>query len=261
MKTLWLIPHWEWWAWLLLILGGLGTGFINTLAGGGSLLTLPFMIFLGIPPHIANATNRFALAFQTGSAALGFRRSGIKETKTLLWIAGPGLFGGWVGVRIAIELSPDAFRQIFALLLVLAALPAIMKPHLFRSQKDLEISSTKGPPWLLMGLFFFVGMYSGFIQIGSGLWSLLALLVVGGFSINQANSLKVQLLCMTTSLATIVFLWHDQVILLVAVILSLANALGSWIGIRLVRKREILWIRWLLLGSALAASLRLINII
>ncbi len=256
MEHLWSVPQWPWWQWLFLVIGGLGCGFINTLAGGGSLLTVPLLIFLGVPPQLANATNRLALVASTGTAVLGFRFNGMQSARTVLWLAGPALCGGWAGAQLAVVLSPEVFRKIFAILLVLAAIPILLRPKLFQAQTKLQ---APGPPrWFLMLSFFFVGLYSGFIQVGVGIWSLLVLMFLGNYDIKHSNALKVQLLFLTTSLASLVFLWHDQIILTLSVILAIGSASGAWFATKMMRgDRDVSWIRWLLLISALAAFLRL----
>lgn len=260
MQWLWWIPTWSWWQWVILILAGLGCGFINTLAGGGSLLTVPILLFLGIPPQIANATNRFALVGQTISATVGFSYYGMRNTQQILWLAIPCFLGSWLGAQLAVLLPPEHFRKIFGVLLILAAIPTVLRPDAFLVSPD-QPPNHPPPSWRLRWIFLFVGVYSGFIQIGVGIWSMLALILVGQFSIQQANVLKAQLLLITTTLATLIFFFYDQVIVSIGICLAVGNALGAWTATWLVGRRQILWIRWLLLACSLAAGLRLFNLL
>jgi hypothetical protein len=251
------IPDWSWWTWLLLVISGLGCGFVNTLAGGGSLITLPMLIFLGLPPQIANATNRLALVFQTATATIGFRRDNHRVTRVVLWLAPPTLLGSWFGAELAVMLSPALFRIIFGILIVIAAIVTILNPQLFKKQLGPSSDSTR-PSWSLMVIFLFIGIYSGFIQVGVGIPSLLVLLLLGKYNIHRGNAIKVQLLFLSTLLSTIVFLWHNQVILVIGLILAIGNGLGAWLATIVSRNRDLFWLRWLLLLSALAAFIRII---
>ncbi len=262
MKLLLTVPHWKFWQWGLLMAGSVACGFINALAGGGSLLTVPLLIFFGLPAQIANATNRMALVVQTGAATYGFMAGGIRDAKTVLYLAIPGLLGSAVGAYLAVFLDPDLFRYLFGGFLILSALPAILKPAAFHAPPLRERKEEFSPPGLtLLAIFFFIGLYSGFIQIGIGVWTLLALLFIGGYDVHHSNTIKSQLLFLTTGIATGIFLYHDQVILAVGAVLSVGNAIGSWGATLLARKKEMRWINWLLLGSAVAAALRLFRLI
>lgn len=259
---LWSVPDWSVLQWSVLISGGVICGFINTLAGGGSFITLPLLIFLGQPPLIANATNRFALVIQTGTAATGFWYAGERDTQTVLWLAGPGLLGSFLGAHLAVHLDPQVFRTLFALLLVLAVVPVLYKPKIFENPKHTDASeATQRPPIPLLWAFLFVGMYSGFLQVGVGVWSLILLLNFGAMHVNRANAIKSQLLFLTTGSATILFFIYDQVVLSVGLLLAIGNATGAWLATRLVREKNVSWLRWLVLGGSLAACLRLLNIV
>lgn len=260
MENLWTLPHWPWWQWLVLVAGGLGCGFVNTLAGGGSLLTLPLLLFLGLPPQIANATNRLALVVSTSTAAYGFRRNGITDTRTVWWLAGPALCGGLLGALLASHLPAEHFRKLFGVLLVLAALPGLFQVNLFQQKQESE--APYPPKRSLIVAFFFVGLYSGLIQVGVGIWSLLLLMTLGGYGVSHSNAIKVQLLLMTTVLASLVFLWNDEVVLVLSATLALGNATGAWLATRLLQEdSNTSWIRWLLLGCAIAAFLRTFRVL
>lgn len=220
------------------------------------MLTVPLLIVMGLPAQIANATNRLSLVVQTGTATAGFLYHGIRDTRTIAWLALPGLGGSWFGAQLAVHLPPEVFRKVFAVLLAVAVLPILFRPQFFEDNKQ---PPPQRPSWTLIVTFFFVGVYSGFIQIGAGIWSLLALLWLGNHNVKYANAVKVQLLFLTTSLATLVFLWHDQVVLVISAILAVGTATGSWLATRLLGgQRKVTWVRWLLLAASLAAILKLL---
>lgn len=94
---------------IIILLAGTGAGFINTMAGGGSLLTLPALIFMGLPPAVANGTNRIAILLQNIVATLNFKQKGYFNLKISLMVAIPAVFGSFIGARIAINLPGKLF--------------------------------------------------------------------------------------------------------------------------------------------------------
>jgi uncharacterized membrane protein YfcA len=253
------IPAWEWWQWFALLIGGFACGFINTIAGGGSFITIPLLIVLGQPPLVANATNRFALVFQTAAAVLGYWRNGERDTTTFRWLVLPSLLGSLLGAQLTLWLDPESFRQIFGVMLLLAVFPVLFKPKLFDNLSTPH--NTKRIPFSLLLGFFGIGVYSGFLQVGVGVWSLVLLLLLGDMQVNRANAVKSQLLFVTTLAASVLFVSQDQVVLIVALVLAAGSAGGAWLATWLVKGRSIPWLRWLLLAGALLAFLRLLRVL
>ena len=100
---------------LLLVVVGFFAGIINTIAGGGSLLTLPLLIFLGLPAAIANGTNRIAILFQTASSVAGFKSKGITTFPFSIYIGSSALLGSIIGAQIAIDIKGDTFNKILSI--------------------------------------------------------------------------------------------------------------------------------------------------
>ena len=255
MSTLFSLPSLGWGSWSLLVVVGVMCGFINTFAGGGSLITLPLLIFLWIPPHQANASNRLALVFQNAASVSGFWWGGVRDTKSIVRLAGPALVGSFLGAYLAVVISPELFKKALGVFMLIALVP-LMRPHKASQQEAPEHPSV----WLMI-LFFGVGIYAGFIQAGAGIWSLLALLLVGGYDLNRANAVKSQLLFLSTLLATAVFLWKGQVIFVVGLVLAVGNSLGAWLATTLASKVDMRMIRWLLLLVILFSSARLFGLL
>ena len=264
MEKLFFVPHWNFWQWIVLGLAGVGCGFINALAGGGSLLTITLLILFGLPAQIANATNRISLVVLNGTAAFGYMRGGIKDRKTFFWLLFPGFFGSLIGAYLAVFLDEKLFSKIFGILLIVAALPAILNPKAFRApplEKRDYSSDEKKPTLTLQLVFFFIGIYSGFIQIGIGVWILLALIFVGKYGVHHSNTIKSQFLILTTGVSSTVFIIENKVILIISLVLSMGTMLGSWLATVMAKKTEIRWINWLLLFAAIGAALKLFEII
>src|SRR5210317_2407976 len=103
---------------LFLVVIGFFAGVVNTLAGGGSLFTLPVLIFLGLPPHLANGTNRIAIVVQSLSGTLGYRSKGISSFPFTVYLGISACFGAYLGAQIAIDLDGSIFNKILAVIMI-----------------------------------------------------------------------------------------------------------------------------------------------
>ena len=108
----------EWYHYVLLIAVGFAVGFINTVAGGGSLLSLPVLIFLGLPPSVANGTNRVAIVFQTALATAGFKSKQVSTFPFNLYLGISALFGAIIGAYIAVDIKGETFNKILAIVMI-----------------------------------------------------------------------------------------------------------------------------------------------
>ena len=104
---------------IILLLCGIIAGFINTVAGGGSLLTLPILIFMGLPSNIANGTNRIAIFMQNIFSISGYKSRGVSDFKYSSWLSISALIGAIIGAKIAVDIDEDLFNKILALVLSL----------------------------------------------------------------------------------------------------------------------------------------------
>lgn len=121
------------WSLPLLFAAGLVAGTLNVVAGGGSFLTLPLMIFLGIPAGVANGTNRVALLFQNAGAVWGFRRHGVLDVQLAVRLAAPAIVGAALGSWMALQVSDFAFRRLLAIRMLLMALWTVVTILVFAS--------------------------------------------------------------------------------------------------------------------------------
>ena len=113
---------------LILIVSGFIAGIINTLAGGGSLLTLPILIFLGLPPNVANGTNRIGILMQSISGTLGYRSKGIDTYPFSVYLGISASIGALIGAQIAIDIRGDLFNKILAIIIVVVGVLIVFKP-------------------------------------------------------------------------------------------------------------------------------------
>lgn len=231
-------------AYPLLIAAGFVAGFVNTLAGSGSLVTLPALIFLGLPPTVANGTNRLAILMQNMVAVSRFRDFGVLEVRKSGWLAVPAILGAILGARLAVDLDEELLRRtIGALFLFL--LPVIaLRPRRWLVGRQSDRVEHGWPVWIAL---FFIGVYGGFIQAGVGVFLLVCLVLGAGYDLVRANAIKVLIVLCFTVFALAVFLRHDQVAWRPGLTLGIGNMAGAWWATRLATERGTRFVRWLLL--------------
>lgn len=216
---------------VFLILGvGLAAGIINTIAGGGSLLSLPILIFLGLPPAVANATNRVAIFSQNIFAVAGFKSKGVAEFKYSFSLGLSALVGAAIGAKIAVDINGEVFNKILAVVMVLVVFLTISGKAKPKGIKTENMSKTSR---IIGGItFFFIGIYGGFIQAGVGFLIIGALSAIHGFSLVKTNSIKVFVVLIYTIAALGVFIYEGKVNWLYGGVLAVGNSTGAWFASR-----------------------------
>lgn len=209
---------------------GIIAGAINTIAGGGSLLTLPILIFLGLPPNIANGTNRIAILFQNIFTTAGFKSKGIKTFPFSIYVGISALVGSIIGAQIAIDISGDLFNKILAVIMVVIVVYMVVKSKTMNIE-TLERTTGKHLFWSIV-VFFFVGVYGGFIQAGVGFIMLLVLSSINNFSLVKSNAVKVTVVLIYTIAAVAVFAYNDKINWTMGLTLALGTAIGGWVASR-----------------------------
>ncbi len=222
---------------LLLVGAGLFAGFINTMAGGGSLLTLPLLIFLGLPAATANGTNRVAILVATGSAAMGFRSKKVSSFPFSLYLGVAALFGALLGARIAIDIDGALFNRILAVIMLVVVFLMVFKPNyqtLLRTPK----TSGKTLVWSMIA-FFFIGIYGGFINAGIGFIMMLFMNYVNQMDLVRVNATKVVVAFIYTTGALATFAFSGHIDWIYGIALASGNAAGAFFASRYsVRKGE-----------------------
>lgn len=220
----------EWYHYVLLIVVGFAVGFINTVAGGGTLLSLPVLIFLGLPPNVANGTNRVAIVIQTAFATAGFKSKGVTTFPFNAYLGASALLGAIIGASIAVDIDGAVFNKILAVIMIAVILIIVFKPKI--NLKDVHERLTGKYLWLGMLAFFFFGIYGGFINAGLGFIIILFLHFFNHMSLVRANATKVAVVCIYTLSALVVFILNDKVNWSVGFVLAIGNAIGAWIASR-----------------------------
>jgi uncharacterized membrane protein YfcA len=248
----------EWYIILGVIGVGFLAGFINTLAGSGSLLTLPLLMFLGLPANVANGTNRIAILLQNVVGVSSFKQQKVLNVKMGLWLAIPTIVGSVVGAQIAIELDEQIMKRVIGALLVVMFLLILLKPGSWIKDQVGHVHAK--PNVFQVVVFFFIGIYGGFIQAGVGLFLLAGLVMGAGVDLVKANALKVFIVLLYTPVALAIFMLNDQVNYKWGFILAVGNMLGAFVGARVAVSWGATFVRWVLLTVILISASKLLGL-
>lgn len=242
---------------------GVIAGFINTLAGGGSLLSLPVLIFLGLPTAVANGTNRLAITVQSIFAVTGFKRKGVSNFRSSLLLSAPTLVGAVIGAQLAVNVSDLLFKKILAIIM-LFVLGIILWNPIQRRYSAIQYKGgvsnmSRNRHIVLMIIFFFIGIYGGFIQAGIGFMIIAALTTISGLNLVETNSHKVFIVGINALFALLVFVFHNKIHWPIGLALAAGNGLGGWIGSQLAVTKGERFIRFVLTICVIAMAARLLT--
>ncbi|MCW5873681.1 MAG: sulfite exporter TauE/SafE family protein [Anaerolineales bacterium] len=242
---------------VLLMLAGVLAGVINTLAGSGSLLTLPALILFGLPANVANGTNRVGVILQNIVATASFKRSGSLDLRGALLLSIPSIVGSVLGAQIAVNLDEEMMQRVIGAVMVLMLLVMLLRPERWLQGKLLTLPS--GPLALrdIVSLFF-IGMYGGFIQVGVGIFVLAALVLSVGYDLVRANAVKVLIILVFTLSSLLVFANNAQVDWGAGILLGIGNMLGAWWAARMAATKGAAWVRWVVLATVAVSAVYLL---
>lgn len=249
----------EWYLYPILVLAGILAGFINTLAGSGSLITLPLLMFIGLPANVANATNRVGIFLQSAVGAVSFRQNGVFEYREGIWLAVPATTGSLIGAMAAVNLNNEVMEVIIGGLLLFMFFIVLYKPEKWISAKAGKIEG-RPKSWQLI-IFFLIGLYGGFIQAGVGFMLLAGLVLGAGLNLTKANALKLFIVLIYTLAAIIVFVLNSQIDWLAGITLAAGSMIGAYAGTRFALKKGPAIVRVILLVIIMVSALKYIGII
>ena len=238
-----------------LVAVGLVAGVLNVLAGGGSMLTLPLLIFMGLPAATANGTNRVAIFCQNVFAITGFKKQGIFPIRLALMCIPPALFGSYLGANLAVTVDDQTFRRALALVMIGVLIFIAVDPIKKLRQQEVHMSGLR--TGVLLVSFFLIGIYGGFVQAGVGFLIITGLLV-HGLDLVKINAVKVLVIFAFTIVALGVFVYHGQVDYVLGLALAAGNSVGGWIGTHVAVKRGHDWIRRFVTVTVLIFALKLL---
>ena len=222
---------------------GLIAGCLNTLAGGGSLITLPALMALGLPADIANATNRLGIFAQSITGAKGFDYYGRLDRAAVLSLAGPIVSGSIVGALMASYMPVWLLEPILLLAMIGIALLLVLKPGLIGKQREsvqLVSKNSFAGFWL-----FLTGIYGGFVHAGIGFILIAVLAGSLRYDLVRANALKVVFTALFSLVAILIFTLRGQIWWIPGMILAFGSFLGAVLGVRFTLRLNEKILRWI----------------
>lgn len=238
----------------LLALGGLA-GFINVLSAGGSMLTLPLLMFLGLPPQVANGTNRVAITLQSITAVGSFHRMGHGNLVVSLHLAVPAVVGSLLGAWVATWVADAVFEFVLVTAMIGASVFMLLPQPTLDTR---PLTADRLGPVIYLAMFL-IGVYGGFIQVGVGALFLVVLYRMLRIDLRQVNVFKVSIVLLYTLPALLIFAISDQVRWGMGLTLALGNITGAFIAVRVnLSDKGARWVKWITLVMVAAILVRLI---
>ncbi len=238
-------------AFLLLIAAGLVASIVNVVAAGGSFLTLPILIFLGLPSVVANGTNRVGILMQNASAIWGFHNARVLDWRWALTASVPALVGAALGSWAALYVGDELFRRILAITMVVITLATLFAPD---PRPDTAARSSQS--WLVAAGFLLVGIYGGFLQAGVG-FLILAITTWSGIDLVRGNAIKVVSVLLFTVLSLAIFAINGSIHWPMGIALAIGNTLGGLIGVRLAVTKGHRWLKGVVTATIIVFAIRL----
>jgi uncharacterized membrane protein YfcA len=231
---------------------GIAAGFINTVAGGGSVITIPVLVEV-IGAGVTNGTLRIAILLQNISGVAGYARGKAILWRVVLPLLPPTTLGAVGGAWLATQLSAGDLKKVFSVAVVLVAVSALVKPKGWDASDEPRLKQ----PWASL-VFFCVGFYGGFVQAGVGFLFLAALVPGLGLGLVKGNGVKVALIFAYLPFALLLFISADQVHWGAGLLVGAGSMIGAWAASALAVKKGAGWIRWVLVVAAAAAAIRML---
>lgn len=244
----------EWYEYVLIVLVGFLAAFMNTIGGGGSLFSVPILTFMGLPITMANATSRVALLFQNFFAVRGFKSMGIElPWPYSLYLGFSSLGGGLIGSLVASRVTDAIFTKIFVIVMIIAVVLIIYDP--FKSIKAEKMDTRSQVTGTI--LFFFIGIYGGFVQAGIGFLVIAVLSLVNHLTLVKSNYVKVFAAIVYTGVSVVVFAIEGKIMWTTGLILAIGHAWGGWVASRWSVRAGDVWIKRIMVVTIIGLAIRL----
>lgn len=240
----------------ILAVVGVGAGFINVIAGGGSMLSVPALLFLDVPGPMANGTNRIAIIAQALAATATFFRRGVKNLKLSITLSLAMMPGAAIGAWWGTHIEGIWFNRLLAGVMIAVMLTMGLESRLKRAQDSGDGSLKRVA--LVHGLMFVVGFYGGVIHIGIGFLIMFVLHRVGELSLVETNMHKMATVIPYSVAALAIFAAESGVLWIAGLALALGNTLGGWLGAHVSVSRGEIFIKRVFMLCIIALIIRLL---
>ena len=228
-----------------LVLAGFIGGFVNTFAGGGSMLTVPALLFLGLPADIANATNRIGVLLSSVTGAKGFHKNNYLDTGAIIPVLVPTVAGAFLGAVLASYLPVWLLKPVLLSTMIGMAFIMLVFPTMVAPVEGTKSYSLKERPIVALGLFA-AGIYGGFVQAGVGFVLIVAL--AGGlrYDLWRTNALKMVCTSVFCFVALVIFVSRGQVLWIPGLILAAGMVTGALLSVKFALNVSQNTLKWLL---------------
>lgn len=226
----------------VLIFAGLAVGFINTLAGGGSVISLSVLMLMGLTAPEANGTNRIAVTIQTLTAATVFKKKKVLDLRKGTILGIPSAIGSLIGAYIAVDINQAIFEKAFAVIMLIMLVFVFYNPEKYIYGKPEKLNRKVN--WVQVVMFFFIGIYGGFIHVGIGYFLLAALLLNVGYDLVKANAVKVLIVLMYMPFSFLIFIWKSDIRWLDGLVMTIGSVAGAYIASHLAVTKGITFVKW-----------------
>lgn len=243
---------------ILLLLAGFAAGFINTIAGGGTVISYSLFVFLGLSAPFANGTIRFGVIMQTLAASLNFKKQNILDLKKGVLLALPTVLGSILGAQIAISIDKDLFEVLIAGVMLIMGILLFFKPSRWLTGSKFLQSKQFGFKQFI--IFFAIGTYGGFIHIGVGIFLIGVLVLQMGYDLVKANALKVFIVLLYSPFALIVFMLNDHIHYGIGAIAAIGNVFGGFVASHFALNWGVNFLRWILIIIILIFCIRSLDL-
>jgi uncharacterized membrane protein YfcA len=237
----------------VLLFTGLLAGVINTLAGGGSNLTLPALMLTGMPADVANATNRVGVFLQCVVGVRGYKNHGKIQTDDVAWVLVPNIVGGIIGAAAAAILPASLLKPLLLATMLGVAFVILVFPSVIAPAAGTSVYKMKDRPSAWIALFF-AGIYGGFVQAGVGFLLITALAGTLRYDMVRSNALKLICTLAFTGVALVIFIADDLVRWLPGLVLAVGMMVGAAIAVKISLDISQQTMKWFLFVMTLAAS-------
>lgn len=212
---------------LYLFLIGIVVGFLNVIAGGGSVFVLPFLIFMGLDTATANGTNRLGVLMQTYSAVATYKKDFLEEYKISWQMSLLTIPGAIAGTLLAINTSNEMFEIILGIIMIFVVINMLFTINIKQNKEEINIL-----PKLMYFYMFLIGFYGGFIQVGIGFILMFVVSKVLHKNLIKTNFHKSFIVLIYTIPSLFIFVLNGNVDWILGIILGIGSAIGSFLAVR-----------------------------
>lgn len=239
---------------VIALVGGLAAGAIDAIAGGGGLITVPALLAIGLPPHLALGTNKVQSTIGVATAMLRYRQGRLVRIRDWKRAIVFTALGAAAGTALIQRMSPGLLTWLIPALLIVILAYTLLTPSLGENARPQRV-----PPAVLQpvaGTVF--GFHDGFFGPGTGTFWAMTLVGLGGLDLRRATAATKVMNFTSNLVAAVLFLAAGQIVVTVAIAMTAGQVVGSLIGSHLVLRHPPRFIRWVLIASVTATAARLI---